>query len=62
MANPDCKGGTNDFFHSLHLATLSTDMHASLLSEVTTEEIFSTLKNMPRNKTPGPDGYTVEFF
>lgn len=32
------------------------------MSEVTAEELFLTLKGIPRNKTPGPDGYTVEFF
>lgn len=37
-------------------------MQNSLLSEVTIEEIFYTLKSMPRNTILGPDGYTMEFF
>lgn len=37
-------------------------MQQSLLIGVTTEEIFSILKCMPRNKSPRPNGYTMEFF
>lgn len=37
-------------------------MQHSLLVDVTADEIYHTLKSMPRNKSPGPDGYTVEFF
>ena len=33
-----------------------------LKNELTTNEIASALKNMDNNKSPGPDGFTVEFF
>ena len=33
-----------------------------LESEITIQEIASALKNMNNNKSPGPDGFTVEFF
>lgn len=40
-----------------------SDTHASrLLAPVTPELILKTLKSMKRNKAPGPDGFTVEFF
>lgn len=62
VANSDCNGGTDVFFHYLGLSTLTSAMHSSLLATVTSDEVFTTLKSMPRNKTPSPDGYTVEFF
>lgn len=34
----------------------------NLTREVSAEEIRSTLFKMPNDKSPGPDGYTVEFF
>lgn len=61
-ANSDCTGGSAGFFQSLGLATLSTEMHACLIAEVSIDEVQRTLKTMLRNKTPRPDGYTVEFF
>lgn len=33
-----------------------------LIKEVTEEEIKVVLFTMPNNKSPGPDGYTSEFF
>lgn len=33
-----------------------------LVKEVTAEEIRNVLFSMPSNKSPGPDGYTCEFF
>lgn len=33
-----------------------------LIKEVTNEEIKKVLFSMPKDKSPGPDGYTVEFF
>lgn len=35
---------------------------AKLEKEVSKEEIQDILFKMPKNKSPGPDGYTVEFF
>lgn len=61
-ADANYNGGSDDFFNSLLLAVLQPDMQDPLTAEVTSEEVFSTLKSMPRNKSPGPDGYIVEFF
>lgn len=33
-----------------------------LVREVTEEEVRAVLFSMPSNKSPGPDGYTCEFF
>lgn len=36
--------------------------HTKLMKEVTKSEIQKVLFSMPRNKSPGPDGFVVEFF
>ena len=33
-----------------------------LLAPITNDQIFHSLKSMERNKAPGPDGFTVDFF
>lgn len=35
---------------------------ASLILPISDEEIYKVLKSMPRNKSPGPDGFNVDFF
>lgn len=61
-AYSDCSGGSTEFFDSLQLPSLSIESHASLVAYVSAKEIFDALKSMPKNKTPGPDVYTVDFF
>lgn len=34
----------------------------NLIREVTKEEVYSTLFDLPPGKSPGPDGFNVEFF
>lgn len=34
----------------------------NLTRDITTEEVRQTLFAMPRDKSPGPDGYTIEFY
>lgn len=40
----------------------SSEERAQLVKTVTREEIREVLLRMPNNKSPGPDGYTTEFF
>lgn len=35
---------------------------SDLIREVTAEEVTKTIFSMPLDKSPGPDGYSVEFF
>lgn len=58
----NCTVASDEFLDSLHLFVLTKENYLSLVAPVTEKKIYDTLKSMPRNKTPGPDGYPVEFF
>lgn len=40
----------------------SSDLAVQLTAIPSTEEVTSTLFSLPRNKAPGPDGFTADFF
>lgn len=42
--------------------TPSTEQALLLDKDVSDEEIFASLKSMQKNKSPGPDGFNVNFF
>ena len=46
----------------IQVTKVSPSQARFLLSPITNELIFSTLKSMKKNKAPGPDGFTVNFF
>lgn len=33
-----------------------------LIHEVTKEEVYLTILNLPTGKSPGPDGFNIEFY
>lgn len=41
---------------------ISQDQANSLIESIIDEEVFGTLKSMKRNKSPGLDGFNVNFF
>lgn len=47
---------------NIQCETLSNSQTHILELPITPELVYSTLKSMKRNKAPGPDGFTVEFF
>lgn len=47
---------------SLLPSALSDDMKEGMIAVVTKEEVYSIIKSLPSNKSPGPDGFIVEFF
>ena len=44
------------------IVKLDDKQKASLEGPITTEEMLSSLKHMKNNKSPGSDGFTIEFF
>lgn len=48
--------------HNIQLQTITAAHSNFLLEPVTPDLIYKTLKSMKRNKAPGPDGFTVEFY
>lgn len=47
---------------TLNIPQISHIQASHLEDRITNETIYATLKSMKRNKSPGPDGFTVEFF
>ena len=53
-------------FKKFNLPRLSHEkietMNKQLQAPITSTEIEAVIKNLPKNKTPGPDGFTREFY
>ncbi|CAL9231246.1 unnamed protein product [Arabidopsis halleri] len=52
----------HEFLELLNMPSCSQVHQALLLAPVTSEIIKEALSGMPSSKTPGPDGFTAEFF
>lgn len=46
----------------LHFSTLSPTQSSMLVRPFTSDDIFSSIKHMAKNRCPGPDGFSTEFF
>lgn len=46
----------------INCSTINANQYESLLANITNDLIFKTLKSLKCNKTPGPDGFTLEFY
>lgn len=51
-----------DIDPSIDLSTLSEDQKSMLSATFSQEDVLCTLKNMAKRKSPGPDGFTPEFY
>lgn len=49
-------------FQDLDFLMLNDAQANTLEQPINSDIIFKTLKSIKRNKAPGPDGFTVEFF
>ena len=50
------------FLETCNLATLNQEESENLNRQITTREIEAVTKKLPTNKSPGPDGFTGEFY
>lgn len=53
---------TDSFMRDLHLPNLTSDQRERCDEKLSVGECFNTLKTFQKNKTPGNDGLTVEFY
>ena len=52
-----------DVFLEIHkLPNLEQEEIENLNTPITREEIEAVIKNLPRHKSPGPDGFPEEFY
>ena len=50
------------FFKKHNLPRLNQEKVESINRPITSTEIEAVIKNLPTNKSPGPDGFTGEFY
>ena len=46
------------FFEKFNLPRLNQEEIESMNNPITSSEIEAVIKNLPKNKSPGPDGFT----
>lgn len=52
----------NHFFDKLTFPSVSAEQNSLLGGQISNEEILRAIKLLKFNKTPGPDGYSSEFY
>ena len=50
------------FLENYNFPTLNQEEIENLNRPITSVEIETVIKNLPTNKSPGPDGFTTEFY
>ena len=58
----DNLGEMDRFLEKVNLPRLNQEEIESMNKSITSTEIKTVLKNLPKNKSPGPDGFTREFY
>ena len=52
----------NKFLEKYNFPKLSQEEIENLIRPITSMEIETVIRNLPTNKSPGPDGFTAEFY
>ena len=50
------------FLEKFNLPRLNQEETEIMNNSITSTEIEAAIKNLPKNKRPGPDGFTGEFY
>ena len=50
------------FFEKFNFPRLNQEEIEIMNNPITSTEIEAVIKNLPKNKSPGPDGFTGEFY
>ena len=50
------------FLEKCNLQRLNQEQIENMNNPITSTEIEAVIKNLPKNKSPGPDGFTGEFY
>ena len=50
------------FLEKYNFPTLNQEEIEDLNRAITSKEIKTVIRNLPANKSPGPDGFTAEFY
>lgn len=59
----DLLATTENREHTINLEAIGLQQHdLSVLDEPFSEEVWNTVKNMPQDQAPGPDGFTGRFY
>ena len=53
---------TDKFLEKYNFPKLNQEEIENLNRSITSTEIETIIRNLPANKSPGPDGFTVEFY
>ena len=52
----------DEFLEKYNLPKLNQEEMENLNRPITSTEIGTVIRNLPANKSPGPDGFTAEFY
>ena len=58
----DNKEEMDRFLEKFNLPRLNQEEIEIMSNTITNTQIEAVIKNLPKNKTPGPDGFTGEFY
>jgi len=53
---------TDKFLEKYNFRKLNEEKIENLNRPITSTEIETVIRNLPANKSPGPDGFTAEFY